>query len=233
MISLKLNKKSLVIVSVAASLLGAGVLLGYANYPRIADSWDPGGAKTALEISLGESPGEHGPGGERGVRGESGGRAARRPAAPSWPPTTSSTRSAAAPASSSTTTLAPMPSWVQWRTPLPTSSARSGSRSTSPTERNSVPPLRWTWLPTRCWRSTCPPPRHPSPVGLPTPRWAATLKEAKSTPRASVRMALSPWPAANTAPAPSGSTTPAASGAVADRADQNSPGGDGVTSCGV
>ena len=73
MISLKLNKKSLVIVPVAASLLGAGVLLGYANYPRIADGWDPGGAKTAQEISRGESPGEHGPGGERGVRGESGG----------------------------------------------------------------------------------------------------------------------------------------------------------------
>ena len=73
MISLKLNKKSLVIVPVAASLLGAGVLLGYANYTRIADGWDPGGAKTALEISRGESPGEHGPGGERGIRGESGG----------------------------------------------------------------------------------------------------------------------------------------------------------------
>ena len=73
MISLKLNKKSLVIVPVAAGLLGAGILLGYANYPRIADGWDPGGAKTAQEISRGESPGEHGPGGERGVRGESGG----------------------------------------------------------------------------------------------------------------------------------------------------------------
>ena len=73
MISLKLNKKSLVIVPVAAGLLGAGVLLGYANYPRIADGWDLGGAKTAQEIARGESPGEHGPGGERGVRGESGG----------------------------------------------------------------------------------------------------------------------------------------------------------------
>ena len=57
MISRKLNKKSLVIVPVAASLLGAGVLLGYANYPRIADGWDPGGAKTAQEISRGESGG--------------------------------------------------------------------------------------------------------------------------------------------------------------------------------
>ena len=73
MISSKLNKKALVIVPVAASLLGAGVLLGYANYPKIADGWDPGGAKTAQEISRGESPGEHGPGGERGVRGEGGG----------------------------------------------------------------------------------------------------------------------------------------------------------------
>ena len=73
MISLKLNKKSLVIVPVAAGLLGAGILLGYPNYPRIADGWDPGGAKTAQEISQGESPGEHGPGGEQGVRGESGG----------------------------------------------------------------------------------------------------------------------------------------------------------------
>ena len=73
MISLKLNKKSLVIVPVAASILASGVFLGYANYPRIADGWDPGGAKTAQEISRGESPGEHGPGGERGVRGESAG----------------------------------------------------------------------------------------------------------------------------------------------------------------
>ncbi len=73
MISLKLNKKSLVIVTVAAGLLGAGILLGYANYPRIANGWDPGGAKTAQEIARGESPGEHGPGGEQGVRGESGG----------------------------------------------------------------------------------------------------------------------------------------------------------------
>ena len=71
-ISRKLNKKPLVIVPVAASLLGAGILLDYANYPRIADGWDPGGAKTAQEISRGESPGEHGPGSERGVRGDSG-----------------------------------------------------------------------------------------------------------------------------------------------------------------
>ena len=73
MISRKLNKKSLVIVPVAAGLLGAGILLGYANYPKIADGWDPGSAKTAQEIARGESPGEHGPGGERGVRGGSGG----------------------------------------------------------------------------------------------------------------------------------------------------------------
>ena len=73
MISLKLNKKSLVIVPVAASLLASGIFLGYANYPRIADGWDPGGAKTAQEIARGESPGEHGSGGEQGVRGESGG----------------------------------------------------------------------------------------------------------------------------------------------------------------
>ena len=33
----------------------------------------PGRRKTAQEISRGESPGEHGPGGERGVRGEGGG----------------------------------------------------------------------------------------------------------------------------------------------------------------
>ena len=73
MITKKLNKKALVIVPVAASLLGAGVLLGYANYPRIVDGWDPGGAKTAQEISRSESPGEHGPGGERDVRGEGAG----------------------------------------------------------------------------------------------------------------------------------------------------------------
>ena len=72
MISLKLNKKSLVIVPVAATLLGAGVFLGYANYPRIADGWDPGGTKTPQEIARGESPGEHGPGGEWGVRSEGG-----------------------------------------------------------------------------------------------------------------------------------------------------------------
>ena len=72
MISRKLNKKALVIVPVAAAVLGAGTLLGYANYPKIADGWDPGGAKAAQEISRGESPGEHGPGGERGVRGEGG-----------------------------------------------------------------------------------------------------------------------------------------------------------------
>ena len=73
MISRKLNKKALVIVPVAAAVLGAGTLLGYANYPKIADGWDPGGAKAAQEISRGESPGEHGPGGERGVRGEGAG----------------------------------------------------------------------------------------------------------------------------------------------------------------
>ena len=73
MISRKLNKKALVIVPVAAAVLGAGTLLGYANYPKIADGWDPGGAKAAQEISRGESPGEHGPGGERGFRGEGGG----------------------------------------------------------------------------------------------------------------------------------------------------------------
>ena len=72
MISRKLNKKALVIVPVAAAVLGAGTLLGYANYPKIANGWDPGGVKTAQEVSRGESPGEHGPGGERGVRGESG-----------------------------------------------------------------------------------------------------------------------------------------------------------------
>ena len=55
MISRKLNKKFLVIVPVAASLLGAGILLGYANYPRIADGWDPGGAKTAQK-SPGRKP---------------------------------------------------------------------------------------------------------------------------------------------------------------------------------
>ena len=63
MISPKLNKKFLVIVPVAAGLLGAGILLGYANYPRIADGWDLGSAKTAQDISRGENPGEHGPGG--------------------------------------------------------------------------------------------------------------------------------------------------------------------------
>ena len=72
MISRKLNKKALVIVPVAAAVLGAGTLLGYAHYPKIADGWDPGRAKAAQEISRGESPGEHGPSGERGVRGESG-----------------------------------------------------------------------------------------------------------------------------------------------------------------
>ena len=73
MISMKLNKKALVIVPVAAAVLGAGTVLGYANYPKIADGWDPGGPRTAQDISRGEGPGEHGPGGERGVRGESGG----------------------------------------------------------------------------------------------------------------------------------------------------------------
>ena len=53
---------------------GRGILLGYANYTRTADGWDPGGAKTAQEISRGESRGEHGPGGgEQGVRSDSGG----------------------------------------------------------------------------------------------------------------------------------------------------------------
>ena len=45
MISRKLNKKALVIVPVAAAVLGAGALLSYANYPKIADGWDPGGAE--------------------------------------------------------------------------------------------------------------------------------------------------------------------------------------------
>ena len=93
MISMKWNKKALVIVPVAAAVLGAGTLLGYANYPKIADGWDPLGAKTAREISRGEGPGEHGSGGESGA---SGGEEA---AAQTWHSTRPSTPPAAAPAS--------------------------------------------------------------------------------------------------------------------------------------
>ena len=56
MISRKLNKKSLVIASVAASPPRLRDPPRLRQLPRIADGWDSGGAKTAREISRGESP---------------------------------------------------------------------------------------------------------------------------------------------------------------------------------
>ena len=147
MISKKLNKKALVIVPVAAAVLGAGTLLGYANYPKFADGWDPGGAKTDQEISRGESPGEYGPGGEQGVRG--GARLIRYYDAGSNA----------------------FVGTVENTTGSVLSQVRS--RSTSPMGRNSGPPFQWTWLPNRrCW-SSCPPRRSPSPDRTPMPRSAA------------------------------------------------------------
>lgn len=95
MIGWKLNKKSLVIEAVAASLLASGILLGYANYPRTDDGWDPGGAKTAPQISRSECPGEH-----RASAAKAEPPAARRPAAPSWRPITPSMQFGTAHASS-------------------------------------------------------------------------------------------------------------------------------------
>lgn len=86
MISRKLNNNSLVIVPVAATLLGAGILLGYANYPRIADGWDPGGAKTAKKSPGAKDQANTGPAVNGASAEKAEPRAAKKPAAPSWPP---------------------------------------------------------------------------------------------------------------------------------------------------
>ena len=71
----KLMKRTFLMGSVVAALLGAGVLLGCTGDTGIVDSRDSGGATATQEISErggGESGGEHGSGGEKGG-GESGG----------------------------------------------------------------------------------------------------------------------------------------------------------------
>ncbi len=71
----KLMKRTFLMGSVMAALLGAGVLLGCTGDTGIVGSRDSGGATATQEISErggGESGGEHGSGGEQGG-GESGG----------------------------------------------------------------------------------------------------------------------------------------------------------------
>ena len=86
MISLKLNKKSLVIVPVAASLVASGILLGYANYPGSTTAGTP-----AARRPPGISPGAKAPVNtdpaavNRASVAKAEARAARRPATPTWP----------------------------------------------------------------------------------------------------------------------------------------------------
>ena len=81
MITKKSNKKALVMVPVAAGLLGAGVLLGYANYPKVADGWDLGGARPPRRSPGAKAPVNTDPAVNGASVAKAEARAARRPAA--------------------------------------------------------------------------------------------------------------------------------------------------------
>ena len=60
----KLMTRKFLIGSILAVMLSGAVLVGCTNDSGIGESRDSGGATVAQEISRGENPGEHGPGGE-------------------------------------------------------------------------------------------------------------------------------------------------------------------------
>ena len=69
MMGKKKMTRALIIGPVAAAMLGAGILMGCAGDGGFADDRETGGAVATQEISRGESPGEHGRGGETGGSG--------------------------------------------------------------------------------------------------------------------------------------------------------------------
>ena len=189
MISRKLNKKALVIVPVAAAVLGAGTLLGYANYPRIADGWDPGGAKTIQEISRGESPGEHGPGGERGVRGESGGSGSEEASGAilALNETFDATRGGARLTLNYDTSTNAFVGLVENTTNNVLSQVRIEVHLSNGTELGPTAPV--DLAPGQVMMVKLPPRQRPSPAGSPMPRSAAAPREPRLAARASASMA--------------------------------------------
>ena len=94
MIDKKAMTRTLVVAPALAAILGVGILAGCVGNNGTGEGRDSGGATATQEISRGQNPGEHGPGGESGS--EAGDPAAKRRAAPPWLRARHSMRSAPA-----------------------------------------------------------------------------------------------------------------------------------------